>query len=115
MKRGIHSAITKLLALGIAFAMLFSAVPVYAVSDELFMNEEAAEETTGETAEITADDEVEQAYRQGYHDGFKCCNDKMVSKLMNENAELRDTVKVQSEQILWLRECINRNHEDFYE
>lgn len=60
-------------------------------------------------------DEVEQAYRQGWHDGFKCCNDKMVSKLMNENAELRDMIKVQSEQILRLRECINRNHEDFYE
>lgn len=38
-----------------------------------------------------------------------------VDKVVKENAELRDTVRIQSEQILQLRECINRNHEDFYE
>lgn len=41
--------------------------------------------------------------------------DDVIQRLTAENAELRDTVKVQSEQILRLRECINRNHEDFYE
>ena len=38
-----------------------------------------------------------------------------ISKLTAENAELRDTVKIQSEQIKRLRECIARSHEDFYE
>ena len=38
-----------------------------------------------------------------------------ISKLTAENAELRDTVKIQSEQIKRLRECIARNQEEFYE
>lgn len=41
--------------------------------------------------------------------------DDVIQRLTAENAELRDTVKVQSEQIMRLRECIARNHEDFYE
>jgi hypothetical protein len=41
--------------------------------------------------------------------------DDVIQRLTAENAELRDTVRIQSEQILRLRECINRNHEDFYE
>ena len=41
--------------------------------------------------------------------------DDIIQRLTAENAELRDTVKVQSEQIKRLRECIARNHEDFYE
>ena len=41
--------------------------------------------------------------------------DDVIQRLTAENAELRDTVKVQSEQIKRLRECIARNHEDFYE
>ena len=39
----------------------------------------------------------------------------IIQRLSTENAELRDTVKVQSEQIKRLRECIARNHEDYYE
>ena len=57
------------------------------------------------------DDEVEQAYRQGFHEGFTSA----AERVMKENAELRDTIKIQSEQIHKLRECIARNHEDFYE
>ena len=57
------------------------------------------------------DDEVEQAYRQGFHEGFKSA----AEKVFKENAELRDTIKIQAEQIQRLRECINRNHEDFYD
>ena len=93
----------------------------YDIARQWAENQAASEADAFETAikrtktDFKVDDEVEQAYRQGWHDGFKCCNDKMVSKLLNENAELRDTVKVQSEQIMRLRECINRNHEDFYE
>ena len=41
--------------------------------------------------------------------------DDVIQRLTAENAELRDTVKIQSEQIKRLRECIARNHEDFYE
>ena len=41
--------------------------------------------------------------------------DDVIQRLTAENAELRDTVKIQSEQIRRLRECIARNHEDFYE
>jgi hypothetical protein len=41
--------------------------------------------------------------------------DDVIQRLTTENAELRDTVKVQSEQIKRLRECIARNHEDYYE
>ena len=41
--------------------------------------------------------------------------DDVIQRLKAENAELRDTVKIQSEQIKRLRECIARNHEDFYE
>ncbi len=41
--------------------------------------------------------------------------DDIIQRLSTENAELRDTVKVQAEQIRRLRECITRNHEDFYE
>lgn len=41
--------------------------------------------------------------------------DDVIQRLTAENAELRDTVKVQSEQIKRLRECIARNHEDYYE
>ena len=41
--------------------------------------------------------------------------DDIIQRLTAENAELRDTVKIQSEQIKRLRECIARNHEDFYE
>lgn len=41
--------------------------------------------------------------------------DDIIQRLTAENAELRDTVKVQSEQIKRLRECIARNHEYFYE
>lgn len=61
------------------------------------------------------DDEVEQAYRQGWKEGFECCNSKMVSKVIQENAELRDMIKIQGDQIQRLRECISRNHEDFYD
>ena len=39
----------------------------------------------------------------------------VIQRLTAENAELRDTIKIQSEQIKRLRECIARNHEDFYE
>ena len=38
-----------------------------------------------------------------------------VDKIVKENAELRDTIKVQAGQIQRLRECIARNHEDYYE
>jgi hypothetical protein len=41
--------------------------------------------------------------------------DDVIQRLTAENAELRDTVKIQSEQIKRLRECIARNHEDYYE
>ena len=41
--------------------------------------------------------------------------DDVIQRLTAENAELRDTIKIQSEQIKRLRECIARNHEDFYE
>lgn len=41
--------------------------------------------------------------------------DNVIQRLTAENAELRDTVKVQAEQIQRLRECIARNHEDYYE
>ena len=41
--------------------------------------------------------------------------DDVIQRLTAENAELRDTIKVQAEQIRRLRECIARNHEDFYE
>lgn len=41
--------------------------------------------------------------------------DDTIQRLTAENAELRDTIKIQSEQIKRLRECIARNHEDFYE
>jgi hypothetical protein len=41
--------------------------------------------------------------------------DDIIQRLTTENAELRDTVKIQSEQIKKLRECIARNHEDYYE
>ena len=41
--------------------------------------------------------------------------DDVIQRLTAENAELRDTIKVQAEQIQRLRECIARNHEDFYE
>jgi uncharacterized membrane protein (UPF0127 family) len=39
----------------------------------------------------------------------------VIQRLTVENAELRDTVKIQSEQIKRLRECIARNQEEFYE
>jgi hypothetical protein len=39
----------------------------------------------------------------------------VIQRLTAENAELRDTVKIQSEQIKRLRECIARNQEEFYE
>jgi hypothetical protein len=41
--------------------------------------------------------------------------DDVIQRLTTENAELRDTVKVQSEQIQRLRECITRNGEEYYE
>ncbi len=41
--------------------------------------------------------------------------DDIIQRLTTENAELRDTVKVQSEQIKRLRECIARNGEEYYE
>jgi hypothetical protein len=41
--------------------------------------------------------------------------DDVIQRLTAENAELRDTVKIQSEQIKRLRECIARNQEEFYE
>ena len=41
--------------------------------------------------------------------------DDVIQRLTAENAELRDTIKIQSEQIKRLRECIARNHEEFYE
>jgi hypothetical protein len=41
--------------------------------------------------------------------------DDVIQRLTVENAELRDTVKIQSEQIKRLRECIARNQEEFYE
>ena len=41
--------------------------------------------------------------------------DDVIQRLTAENAELRDTVKVQSEQIQRLRECIARNGEEYYE
>lgn len=39
----------------------------------------------------------------------------VIQRLTAENAELRDTIKIQSEQIKRLRECIARNQEEFYE
>ena len=41
--------------------------------------------------------------------------DDVIQRLTAENAELRDTIKIQSEQIKRLRECIARNQEDYYE
>lgn len=41
--------------------------------------------------------------------------DDVIQRLTAENAELRDTIKIQSEQIKRLRECIARNQEEFYE
>lgn len=41
--------------------------------------------------------------------------DDTIQRLTAENAELRDTIKVQAEQIRRLRECIARNQEEFYE
>jgi hypothetical protein len=41
--------------------------------------------------------------------------DDVIQRLTAENAELRDTVKIQSEQIKKLRECIARNGEEYYE
>ena len=41
--------------------------------------------------------------------------DDVIQRLTAENAELRDTIKVQAEQIQRLRECIARNGEEYYE
>ena len=41
--------------------------------------------------------------------------DDIIQQLTAENAELRDTVKVQAEQIRRLRECIARGSEEYYE
>ena len=41
--------------------------------------------------------------------------DDIIQRLTAENAELRDTIKVQAEQIQRLRECIARNGEEYYE
>ena len=70
-------------------------------------------------------DEVEQAYRQGYSAGYKAAEDRLIHNMaiptkaaatvMNENAELREELKVQAEQIQRLRECIARSNEEFYE
>lgn len=65
--------------------------------------------------DFKVDEEVEQAYRYGWHDGFKCCNKKMLGKVIQENAELRDALKIQSEEIQRLREYIARNEEEYYE
>ena len=56
------------------------------------------------------DDTCEQAYRQGKADQLK--EDE---RLIAENAELRDMIKQQAEQINRLREAIRRGSEDFWE
>ena len=41
--------------------------------------------------------------------------DDVIQRLTAENAELRDTIRIQAEQIQRLRECIARNGEEYYE
>ena len=41
--------------------------------------------------------------------------DDIIQRLTAENAELRDTIRIQAEQIQRLRECIARNGEEYYE
>ena len=60
--------------------------------------------------EFEIDDKYEQAYRKGRADQLK--EDE---RLIVENAELRDMLKQQAEQINRLREAIRRGSEDFWE
>ena len=64
---------------------------------------------------MSEDFKVNDIDEQMWHLGFEAGYKSAMQKISAENAELRDTIKIQSEQILRLRECINRNHEDFYE
>ena len=57
------------------------------------------------------DDVQEQAWREAYTTGYKAAMQKMCA----ENAELRDEIKIQAEQIQRLRECIARSNEEFYD
>ena len=70
-------------------------------------NEEPKTASKMLTMPLNVSDEIEQAYKQGYIAAS--------IKMAQENAELRDTIKIQSEQIKRLRECIARNQEEFYE
>ena len=87
---------------------------------EIWANNEANSEAEAfETAikrlkpvHFQVDDKYEQAYRQGYTDGFNTCNKLIVGKLLQENAELRELLQEQSEQIQKLRECIARGSEN---
>lgn len=85
-------------------------------------NEASSESEAFETAikrlkpvHFQVDDKYEQAYRQGYTDGFNICNKRICGKLLQENAELRDMLKIQSDEISRLREYIARNEEEYYE
>lgn len=61
-------------------------------------------------AEFEIDDKYEQAYRKGKADQLK--EDE---RLIAENAELRDMIKQQAQQINRLREAIRRGSEDFWD
>lgn len=65
---------------------------------------------TANIKEFEIDDKYEQAYRKGRAD-----QEKEDERLISENAELRDTVKIQAEQIRRLRECIARGSEEYFE
>lgn len=51
-------------------------------------------------------------YDRGYNDGYKTA-EKRFEAIVNENEELRKTVKIQSDQITKLRESVHREMNEF--
>lgn len=71
--------------------------------------------SSNDTAKVWAEDlaaSEDEAFEQAIK---RLKPNDVIQRLTAENAELRDTVKIQSEQIKRLRECIARNQEEFYE
>ena len=71
--------------------------------------------SSSETARIWAENNAineSEAFEQAIK---RLKPDDVIQRLTAENAELRDTIKVQAEQIQRLRECIARNGEEYYE